>query len=126
MLEAEAVEALRRTRPWMYFLAVVTVILCVIMLCAIAAGVIGHATYPVRGGVLIAVGIGGLIVGIPIAIVQFGYAMAVSDVEQAQPAELERAIERACIRQRDLWFVNAIVVGLTGLVALLQTLRLFF
>lgn len=125
-LESNALEALRKTRPWMLFLAIVSVIVCAFMLIVLLAGIVGHATHPARSNLLLVVSIGGLIVGIPITIVQFGYAMALSDVEQARAEELEHAIERACVRQRNLWIVTAVVVALTGLALLLQTLALVF
>lgn len=125
-LEPKALEALRKTRPWMLFLAVVTVIICAVMLIVLIAGIAGHATHPARANEMIGGGIAGLIVCIPIAVVQFGYAMALSDVEQARPGELERAIERACVRQRNLWIVTAVVTALAGLGLLLQTLALLF
>ncbi|MGH8428663.1 MAG: hypothetical protein ACRES7_11925 [Gammaproteobacteria bacterium] len=125
-LEPEAVESLRRTRPWMYFLAAVTVIVCVIMACVLIAGILGYKTNPAQASMLMGGGAGGLIVGVLFVIVQFGYAIALSDVEQTQQTELREAVERACIRQRNLWIVMAIAGGLSALAILFQTVSLLF
>lgn len=67
----------------------------------------------------------GLAAGLPIGYFQFSYAMALSDVAEAPRDDLNSSIERACVRQRNLWIATAVLLGLTVLFALFQTLDLF-
>lgn len=125
ILEPQALESLRRTRPWIYLFAILMTVLCVILAIVLVAGVLGFGADPQRAHLMVGAGIGGLIVGTPLAAVQYGYGMALSDVVEARGEALTRAIERACVRQRTLWIVTAVVFGLSALIAIFQTLNLF-
>lgn len=126
VLEPQAMEAFRRTRPWLYLIAITTIVVCVFMAIILIAGFAGRSANPGRADFMIAFAVAGLIIGIPAAGVQMGYAVALSDLMRADQGSLAPAIERACARQRNLWAVTAFAIGLGGLATLVQTLRVLF
>lgn len=125
-LAPRAVDSLRRTRPWIFLLAAVTVIGCVLLVIILIAGFAGVADNPPDAHRMIAFAIGGLVVAVPLAAFEVGYAMALADIERARGDDLRRALERACLSQRNLWIATAVALGLGGLLAVFQTLDLLF
>lgn len=124
-VDPKGLDALHRTRSWIYLLAIVMTVACVFFGILLAAGTLGLGANPLEAHALMAAGIGGLAAGLPVAYFQFGYAIALSDVAEATGDSLVPAIERACVRQRNLWIATAVVLGVTGLMTLLQTVDLF-
>lgn len=120
LLDEPALDALRRTRPWLYLLGVLSALGVALGLIMLLAGFIGLGINSARSAYVIGAGVGLLVVTIPSAITQLGYAMSLSRVEEAPPGELPAAVETACRRQRNLWVVNAFTVGLLVIITLLQ------
>ncbi len=120
LLDKDALDLLRRTRPWLYLLGVVSCIFSVFGLILLLAGIIGMHTNSAKASLLIGTGIAALLILLPSAITQLGYASALSRVEEAAPENLPEAVELACVRQRYLWIVNAITVGILAVTVMLQ------
>ena len=122
LLDDEALTALDKTRPWLYFLGVLACFgtafaALIIFLAAISMTMLHH-----RGPLLLWAGIVLLLISAPTAFVQLAYAAALSRVSQARGAELPGAVQLACIRQRSVWIVNAFTVGVLAVVSLFQLL----
>ncbi len=120
LLDEDALAALNRTRPWLYLLGVVSCVLSALALIVLLAGIVGMHTNSAKASVLIGAGIAALLITVPSAITQLGYAAALSRVGQAAPESLPEAVELACIRQRHLWIVNALTVGIIAATIVLQ------
>lgn len=120
LLDEESLEALRKTRPWLYFLGILSCLLTALALILLLAGSIGLHTNQLRAVGLIGAGIGILVISVPAAITQLGYAAALSRVEESEPEDLPDAVALACVRQRNLWIVNAITVGVLAVVTVMQ------
>ncbi|MGA7964963.1 MAG: hypothetical protein WCB49_03575 [Gammaproteobacteria bacterium] len=116
LLNEDALDALNRTRPWMYLIGICSLLVSLITLLAVIGGIIGINANPQRAHLILTSGFIGLIVSLPSAIVQLGYAFALSRVNEASGAALDAAVELACIRQRNLWVVNAIIASLLALI----------
>ena len=112
ILDAAALAALRKTRPWLYLIGIFSSVISVLALLALIGGLIGLHASPAQSH-LLTLGAGfTLLVSLPSAVAQLGYAFALSRIGEAAHDALEEALELACLRQRNLWFVNAITVAL--------------
>lgn len=120
LLDDAALDALRRTRPWLYLLGILSCLGVGAGLIMLVAGTLGMHVNSARSSFLVGGALGVLLIAVPTAITQLGYAMALSRVEEARPDELSGAVERACVRQRNLWVVNAFTVGLLAVMTVLQ------
>jgi hypothetical protein len=128
LLDDKALAALNRTRPWLYFLGILACLLAAFSVFAILIAVLGAEMHTSTAPKLLATGIVLLLISVPTAFVQLGYAAALSRVGQAGASEMAAAVELACVRQRNVWIVNAFTVGLMAMVTvfhLLVKLHLF-
>ncbi len=112
LLDAKAFDALRRTRPWLYLLGILSCLTAGLGLILLLAGGIGLSANSGKASLLMGGGFALVLLALPTAVVQLGYALALSQVEKATADDLGAAVELACIRQRNLWIVNAFTVGL--------------
>lgn len=122
LLDDAALAALDKTRPWMYLIGICSILGSFLALLAVIGGIIGISANPERARLIMALGIGALVVSLPSAIVQMGYALALSRVNEASGSELAAAVELACVRQRNLWVVNGLTAGLIALLLLFTTI----
>jgi len=120
LLDKDALDALNRTRPWLYLLGVASCVLSALALILLLAGIVGMHTNSAKASSLIGAAIAALLIMVPSAITQLGYAAALSRVGQAAPEGLPEAVELACVRQRYLWIVNALTVGVLAATIVLQ------
>ena len=120
LLDDAALGALRRTRPWLYVLGILSCLGVGLGLILLVAGLLGLHVNSVQSSFLIGAAVGLLLIAVPTAVTQLGYATALSRVEEAAPADLPQAVEVACVRQRNLWVVNAFTVGLLVVMTVLQ------
>lgn len=120
LLDDAALDALRRTRPWLYLLGILSCLGVGAGLIMLVAGALGMHVDSARSSYLVGGALGVLLIAVPTAVTQLGYAMALSRIEEARPDELSGAVERACVRQRNLWVVNAFTVGLLAVMTVLQ------
>ncbi len=120
LLDERSLEALRKTRPWLYFLGVMSCLLIAFALILLLAGSIGLHTNQLRAAGLIGAGIGILLISLPTGITQLGYAAALSRVDESTPEDLPNAVALACVRQRNLWIVNAFTVGVLAVITVMQ------
>ena len=120
LLDDRSLDALRRTRPWLYFLGILSCLLAALSLILLLAGSIGLHTNHLKAAGLIGAGIGMLLISAPTAITQLGYATALSRVGESAPEDLADAVALACVRQRNLWIVNAFTVGLLAVITVIQ------
>lgn len=121
-IATDARAVLVRTRPWMYFLGIVSVIVVALCLILVLAGAAGLGADRVRGTLLILAGLIGAVVGTVVAALQLRYASALSAVERADDNTLQQALEQACIRQRSLWIAVAVIAMLGALGALVRAI----
>ena len=112
LLDEKAFDALRRTRPWLYLLGTLSCLTAGLGLILLLTGGIGLSVNSVKASFLMGGGFALVLLALPTAVVQLGYALALSRVEKATADDLGAAVELACIRQRNLWIVNAFTVGL--------------
>lgn len=110
LLDERARDALRRTRPWLYLLGIVSSIIAAISLIMLVAGVIGLHINAGKSSVILGAALAGLLVSVPTAITQLLYAAALSRIESARASALDKAVDTACARQRLVWIVNAFTV----------------
>jgi len=120
LLDERSLDALRRTRPWLYFLGILSGLLSALALILLLAGSIGLHTDQLKAISLIGAGVGILLISAPAAITQLGYATALSRVAESTPEDLPDAVALACVRQRNLWVVNAFTVGLLAVITVIQ------
>lgn len=120
LLDDAALGALRRTRPWLYVLGILSCLGVGLGLILLVAGLLGLHVNSVQSSYLIGAAVGLLLIAVPTAVTQLGYATALSRVEEAAPVNLPQAVEEACVRQRNLWVVNAFTVGLLVVMTVLQ------
>ena len=121
LLDEEALDALNRTRPWMYLIGIFSIVLAGFGLLAVIGGIIGLGINPARAHDILLGGIVVLVVCVPSAVVQVGYALALSRVNEASGNELDEAVELACVRQRNVWIVNGLTAGLATLSLVFST-----
>lgn len=126
LLNDTALDALNRTRPWMYLLGVFSVILTCFGLLAVTGGLIGLGINPARAHQILGGGIALVVVCGPSAVVQLGYALALSRLGEASGPDQGTAVELACVRQRNLWIVNGLIAGLASVLLVIETLRAAF
>ncbi len=112
LLDEKALDALRRTRPWLYLLGILSCLTAGLGLILLVAGSIALSVASGRASLLMGGGFALVLIALPTAVVQLGYALALSRVGEATGEALGAAVELACIRQRNLWIVNAFTVGL--------------
>lgn len=123
LLNDAGLAALNKTRPWMYLIGIVSIIGSFLSLLVVIGGLIGIGANPERAHLIMSAGIFGFIVSLPSAIVQMGYALALSRVSEAAGSELDAAVELACVRQRNLWIVNGLIAGLITVILVFSTIR---
>lgn len=126
LLDEEALGALNRTRPWMYLIGIFSIVLACLSLLAVVGGLIGLGINPERAHEILRRGIVALVVCVPSAIVQLGYAQALSRINESTGADLGEAVELACVRQRNLWIVNGLTCGMLTLVLVFTILHTVF
>lgn len=123
LLDDAGLAALRRTRPWMYFLGVVSSILAAFGLILLISGSIGLHINQIQSTYLLGAGAAAELISLPTAITQLRYAAALTGISTASGGMLSEAIESACLRQRHLWIVNAYTVVLVAALTLLDLIR---
>ena len=112
LLDEKALDALRRTRPWLYLLGILSCLTAGLGLILLVAGSIGLSIDSGKASLLMGSGFALVLIALPTAVVQLGYALALSRVGETTGEALGAAVELACIRQRNLWIVNAFTVSL--------------
>ena len=122
LLDDEALAALNKTRPWLYFLGILACLGTAFAALFVLLAALSIAMHRPQGRLLLWGGIVLLLISGPTAFVQLAYASALSRVSRARRAELPAAVELACIRQRSVWIVNAFTVGVLAVVSLFQLL----
>jgi|GEM_PF-2822567 len=122
LLDDKALAALNKTRPWMYLIGICSLLAGFLALLAVIGGIIGSSINPERAHMILAAGIAGFLVCVPSAVVQLGYALALSQVNEATGRGLVGAVELACIRQRNLWIVNGLIAGLATVLLVFSTI----
>ena len=123
LLNDAGLAALDKTRPWMYLIGICSILFSFIALLALIGGLLGVSANPERAHLIMVAGITALIISLPSAIVQMGYAFALSRVNEASNPELGVAVELACVRQRNLWVVNGLTVGLLAVMLISATVK---
>lgn len=122
LLDDSALDALRRTRPWLYLLGIISSIMAAISVIMLAAGVIGLHINAGKSSEILAAAAVGLLISLPTAITQLRYAVALSRIESLKVSALSDAVDLACTRQRHVWIVNAFTVLILIAGTLLQLL----
>lgn len=123
LLDEAGLAALNKTRPWMYLVGICSILFGVFALLALIGGLVGIGANPARAHLIIVAGTLALLVALPSAVVQMGYALALSRVNEATGAALSAAVELVCLRQRNLWIVNGLTAGLLALALIFSTVR---
>jgi len=122
LLDDDALSALHRTRPWLYFLGILACIGAAFAALFILLAALDLAVNGAQGHLLVWAGIVLFLISAPTAYAQLAYAAALSRVTRAGRAELPGAVELACLRQRGVWIVNAFTVGVLAVVSFFQLL----
>lgn len=117
-----AIEAMRRTRPWLLFLAIITALSAAMGLLAVpylAWMTTRLAALPLEraaiGHVLLPMIVLALLEG-ALAFMQFRLAWRLPSLDGSDPAKLPENVEQVCRRQMQLWATLAILSG-AGLAA---------